>query len=400
MLVSGYTQIGGRHAETAACANLLAAAGIVSPATKKPFTESMLLGLGGGVGGGCWVFNMCGSMIVVLGFRNNWQYSSVFVKDVLARAGATVTVKEGGGKKAAASALADALDSNKPALVWVDRASVPYLMMPPFYKKAHIHLVTVCGRKGDAFVVDDLAPSLWTITGDDLTTARTMMPYLKNRLLTVDKIRALGMDGLRRSIDEGLAACLEGMLSPKINNFGLPAIEKWAKIVTNTKDKKNGWPHLRPGPEMLSALKWTFLGIEYLSPDGAMRGMYAEFLDEAAEVTGRKSLARAADRYRDIAGLWKDLAKAALPAKVPAFKKASDLLSKRSEAYRKGGPKASQKIAEAESDLDALDAEVKKCWPLTKDQTMGLFEAMRERLVTIAAAERAALEELQRAAAA
>ena len=45
-------RVGGRHAEIAALANLLAEQGTLAPHTRRPYTEAMLLGIGGGIGGG------------------------------------------------------------------------------------------------------------------------------------------------------------------------------------------------------------------------------------------------------------------------------------------------------------------------------------------------------------
>ena len=50
MILSDYQQIGGKHPETAGYANILAYHGVVAPHTDLPFTEEMILGIGGGLG--------------------------------------------------------------------------------------------------------------------------------------------------------------------------------------------------------------------------------------------------------------------------------------------------------------------------------------------------------------
>ena len=52
------------------------------------------------------------------------------------------------------------------------------------------------------------------------------------------------------------------------------------------------------------------LTTEYSSP-GAMRPLYADFLDEAAELLGDPALAEAADRYARAGELWAQIAEAA-----------------------------------------------------------------------------------------
>jgi hypothetical protein len=56
MKLEGYTQFGGHHRETAAVQHVLAHQGVTAPHTGQPFTESMLLGIGGGIGFVYFVF--------------------------------------------------------------------------------------------------------------------------------------------------------------------------------------------------------------------------------------------------------------------------------------------------------------------------------------------------------
>ena len=50
MLVQDYAQFGGKHCETGSLKNVLAHLGVTAPHTGRPFSEEMLLGIGGGVG--------------------------------------------------------------------------------------------------------------------------------------------------------------------------------------------------------------------------------------------------------------------------------------------------------------------------------------------------------------
>ena len=58
MILSNYQQFGGQHPETAGYKNILAYQGVKAPHTGKPFSEAMLLGIGGGLGAGyiLWEF--------------------------------------------------------------------------------------------------------------------------------------------------------------------------------------------------------------------------------------------------------------------------------------------------------------------------------------------------------
>jgi len=50
MILDAYKTLGGVHPETAAVNNILAFHGVTAPHTGKPFTEALLLGIGGGLG--------------------------------------------------------------------------------------------------------------------------------------------------------------------------------------------------------------------------------------------------------------------------------------------------------------------------------------------------------------
>jgi hypothetical protein len=83
-ILPNYTQFGGQHPETAALTNGLAAYGLTAPHTGRPYTEAMLLGVGGGLGAGyiLWEFKAhpAAVAILVLGFRITWQYPLKFME--------------------------------------------------------------------------------------------------------------------------------------------------------------------------------------------------------------------------------------------------------------------------------------------------------------------------------
>ncbi len=63
MILAAYNVIGGIHPETASVKNILAYHGVIAPHTGKPFSEPMLLGIGGGLGASylLWEFEKHGS---------------------------------------------------------------------------------------------------------------------------------------------------------------------------------------------------------------------------------------------------------------------------------------------------------------------------------------------------
>jgi hypothetical protein len=346
----------------------------------------MLLGIGGGLGGGFWVFQFGHTTTLVLGFRHRWHQTDEFLKLLCQRLGTPAEVSETGSKKAAEAALRQALDAGDPPTLWLDKASLPYLGLPEGQKKHFIHTAVVCGEEdgGNVLLLDDGAAVPWRITAADLADARAIMPYLKQRLLTVDVPRPISPDALRDAVTAGLRIGCEEALHPPIKNFGLPAIRKWADLVAHPKDKK-GWPTaFPPGRALYTVLSQTFAGIEVDDTGGgALRGMYADFLDEAAGVLQTPALAAFAGEYRTIADQWSDLAEAALPSDVGPFQKTKDLLRARRRIFLEQGPNGADAIAALDRQLAGLEAEMDDGFPLTGAGSLALLEGLRTRLLAL-----------------
>ncbi len=91
---------------------------------------------------------------------------------------------------------------------------------------------------------------------------------------------------LTDAVRAGIRDCVT-QLGGTSASFALPAWQKWAKLLTDGRNAK-GWPRVfADGRGLVAAL----LGVwEEVSPVGAsgghLRGLYADFLDEAAPLLG------------------------------------------------------------------------------------------------------------------
>ena len=105
------------------------------------------------------------------------------------------------------------------------------------------------------------------------------------------------------------AECLLAPSSTRFDaNFGVPGIRRWARLLTDPRDRR-GWPALFPDPAALRrALDAVIEGLGGTGRGGdAARGRYAAFLDEA----GGDRLAAVADSYRQLAQRWTDVTRLA-----------------------------------------------------------------------------------------
>ena len=392
-----YPQFGGVHPETAALTNVLAARQVVAPHTGQPFSEAMVFGVGGGLGMGyiLWEFGQHrgqrDARVLVLAFQNSWQYSDRFVETTCKRLGMRFHVSTTGSAKVAARALDDALVRSEPAVAWVDGASMPYLQLPEAMKGHFAHVVAACGRAGTDVLVDDLAIQPFAVPAEVLAEARARIPSFKHRLLTVE-----GADGvdLGAAITEGLAACVENLGSGS-ESFGLAALRKWARLMTDGGAGK-GWPVVfKDRRGLYGALSSVFEATEVHGAPGGLRGLYGQFLLEAADATNNSRLREPAAHYAALAHGWNALADSALPDTVAPFKRSKDILRERHRARMAGGD-AWRATARLTAELDAIGSECDREFPLDDREVSALFGGLRNRLIALHQAEVAALESLRR----
>lgn len=397
-ILRGYTQFGGQHPETAALTNVLAALGVTAPHTGRPYTEAMLLGVGGGLGAGyiLWEFQAEPQpvTVLVLGFRTNWQYPHKFMETAAARLNAGATYRETGGRVAAAEHLQAALEQGVPTIAWVDLGHLTYRQLPESIKGHLGHMVVAVGQDADGSVwVDDQAARPFRMTAEAFAAARGRIGSYKHKLLLLEAPREA--PDLAAAVEAGLRDCVAN-LSAKSDSFSLPTLRKWARLMTDTKQAK-GWPVVfKSRRGLYTALKSWFESIELAGPEGGgLRGLYADFLDEAAGLLNRPALAEAATAYRALAARWTDVAEAALPDTVPAFAETKRLLRQKNTLLMRKG-EAGVAPAQALTDQIApLGRQTSREFPLDAAAVNALFADLGERVAGLYTAELGALAVLK-----
>jgi hypothetical protein len=389
-------QTGGVHPETASFTNILRAKGITAPHTDQPYSEAMILGISGGLGAGyiLWEFKEHNIKVLVVAFKNRWQYTMQHYQTLADRLGLAIRLPETGSKKAALQSLTAATDSDNPVVAWVDRASMPYLQMPPAMIGHLGHLVGICGTEDGAYLIDDLAPRPYRVDAEVLEAARDRIPSFKNRLVIVEG-RTADIP-LPDAIMHALADCITNLGSDS-ESFSLPTIRKWARLITDGKNAK-GWQKLfadRRG--LFSTLISLFEAIALSGAPGGLRGLYADFLREASPIVQKPALVETAAQYDALAVLWDALADEALPDAVPLFADTKRLLRERHAILKQGGD-AWRTTEPLTQQLRAHRSEGNLNLPLNDAQVADLFAALQSRLNSIYAAEVAALDALRNAA--
>ena len=301
---------GGVHGDTAALANVLANLGVVAPHTGEPLTEAMVLGIGGGLGAGyiLWEFNshQFRTRVLTLGFRRLWQYPDRWARQTTERLGLHAELHETGSARAAAAALDSQLERGLPAIVWIDTYTLGHRGEPQWRDGYGGPPLIVYERVGDSYAIDDISTTRLLVPAERLAAARARVGSYKHRLITIDPDR-IDLD-LRPAVEEGLRLQVEH-LSERSDSFSLPAWRKWARMTTDVRNKK-GWPTVFADGLGIGSLRAS---IYTEAARGAnLRGLYADFLDEAAELLDRDSLTEVATAWRQAAACWDQIIDAAL----------------------------------------------------------------------------------------
>jgi len=380
----GWTLRGGVHPDSANVANALA--NLESP---MKISEAMVLGIGGGLGAGyiLWEFAAHRGPILVIGYRYRWNYID-WTQRTLDRLGVAHRVSGTSGPAGAAAALTSTLAAGRPAIVWPDRQLVGYWHLPSHLEAQGGHPVIVYATVDGSVRVDDRNHAPLTVDRAVLDRARARVSSYRNHLVVVDQAAAPDLEPLVRA---GIADCV-AQLGGDSASFAVPAWRKWARLLTDTRNAK-AWPRVfADGIGLVGALLSIWEGVEPVGSNGGhLRGLYADFLDEAAPRLGRSGDAArsAAAAFRVAAAAWHDVAEAALPADVPEYARLRELTAEVAAGVAAGDDGAGARAA-ASVELWSLRAEYDRKPPVEPD-----FAALAGRVGAVYEAELAAVDALR-----
>lgn len=402
MAAGGFHHFGGRHWESTALANVLAQAGVRNPSTRKPLSEAMCFGLAGGLGAGysfcpSFVRHGLGSGVSVVGRYRAFATGADFCQGALERLGAKVTLQETGGAATAYKQLVESLARGRPTIVYCAPLAATHLSWAGTYG---MYVTTVYGidEANEVAYVGDCADEAFSIPLDELSQYRSRVCSHKFRSLTFDPPPRLSEAAFKTAVVAGIQACADDFARPTLQTYGLPGVSEWAKVITNTKSQR-GWPRLYKGALLYLVQRDVFDSIETAGTGGGLfRTLYADFLDEAADVARRPAWRSCAERYRELAVRWTELAEAALPSRIKLFKETKQLLRRRRELWETKGTKAARQMSEASARLKAIESNLRERFALADDERLAFLESLRTRVVALHAAEVEAAAHLCKAA--
>lgn len=414
MIIEEYNRFGSTEKLSGALRNILDYYGVVVPHSGEPFTEAMLMGVGGGLGLEYLTFTMKSKYFPPekIGrtsfFLRFWPTSRDFLNIMASRIGATLTVHQTSSQTKGYRTLINALNEGKPVIIGLSIASreadkefiryLPYYTLPYTWPGNYAHCVVVYGINEEASRVHvaDWSSQPLFLTLEELAEARVAVPGRRHAATVVEP--PTEVRNLENAIRAGIRDCCQELMKPSAASalFGVQALKKWAKRIANPKDKK-GWQQLFSGHERLFDVLTQVHGlVEFFnSSGGALRAAYADFLEEASDVIGEAKLKHISALYRDLADKWTDFAKVVLPDSVPLFKNARLAAVKWNEIFLTKGQSSPRELEKAAENVRSIRRQASESFPLTEMEVLDLLENMSKHLLGLYKGETKALAALK-----
>jgi len=396
--LSGFRQFEGRYWDTAAIRNALDYHGVKAPHTSRPYSEAMLLGISGGVTFGYFTFHYQGyDPQVNLLTRNTFSpMEAIFDRLKIPR-----ELRRSASADKGRQHLIDALEEGYAPIASPDGSLLPYNALA--YDEANWHTMPLViygyePETGEAYISDRSRVSL-TVGAEALDKARSRIKKDRHALMLLGEPDE---SQLAAAIRAGIEGCAKLMTEkpPKgsAKNFGLRALQHWAAMLTKT--SRGSWAkEYANGRPLLAALTsaYTFLGPAFGKTVQAERDVYADFLDEAAQVLADDGLNEAAEAYRVAGAAWQSLLDGLLPKAAPMLGDARDAIDRRTELFVESGAAHLDEIIAQRDRLEVLKTEAESDLPLSEGEIADLRADLRDKVLSVHEAEEAAVTALKAA---
>ena len=391
-----FTQFQGRYWDTAAIRNALDYQGSKAPHTGEPYTEAMLLGISGGLTFGYFTFHYQGyDPQVNLLTRNTFDpMERIFDRLKLPRDLRRTTSADKGRQN-----LTEALEEGSAPIASPDMWLLPYNALEYDEGMWGGMPLVIFGYEpdiGEAYISDRSRVGL-TVGTEALDAARGRIKKERHALLLLGDPDASKLaEAIRAGIGDTVQLMTEKPPKGSAKNFGLKALQHWADMLAKT--GRGSWAKEYPtGRPLFAALTsaYTFLGPAFGKTVGAERDVYADFLDEAAQVLDLAALGNVADNYREAATAWEGLLNSLLPTGMPMLGDAREAIDRKTTLFIESGAANLDEIIACNQRIEALKTEAESDFPLGEAEIAGLRGAIRAQVLQVHDAEEAAIQALQ-----
>ena len=385
----------GIHPPTAAIARILRNKNINNPLTGEPYTEAFLLGMGGGLGAGyiLFPFKHLPHPMLRLGFRNQWNNTKAFLINLTKRMRFNVRFLEFKDSNAAQQSLQKTIRSGKQAIVWVDKALLPYRGLPRIMQGYINHQVAAHARDGRLWrlYIDDCSSHPIEVREKTFTSARASLRQNNFLMMIFDETQEISPRELREAIIQSIQDCALQLTQP-FKAVGISSLESWAEDLTDHQSHR-GWPQIfNDRKTLFPVLLRSYESIKLDGTEGfALRRMYSDFLHETASNLNNPRLNAVAGQYLQLSNHWSNLAENAIPSRIPAFDHVKNLLNKKYEAYRESKMDTFHKNQKS---LLKQTARIQSDFPMDMPETEALFSHLATQIKLITELEKSAASQL------
>lgn len=293
---------------------VLTQAGVTHPMTGQPLSQELLAGLAGGIGFTAFTHLDEDEPSATLMTRSPGE---PFTATLLARCGATINERTTNSPERAADYLDTGLDAGRAVVVRVAVHALPWVSDDGIDPQDTID-VAVVGEHEQFLLIDDGSGSLAPITPEDLATARASRKRDKHWQAWVPTTRGPELETLRGNILQAIEATTGYLLGHResrsvpphlARHYGIAGMRWLAEKLADT-DSPRGFNALLTTEERINTVFDEFCAAfsetRLAGPEG-LRGLYAEFLDEAAALPGLEDLAEHAAAYQRLGEHWEEL---------------------------------------------------------------------------------------------
>ena len=439
MLIENYSHFGATERIAGAVRNILDYHEVVAPHSKEPFTEALLMGIGGGLGAeyATWAFTGIDPSRprrskLYLRFHHVKNYlekkEETFLAKIATRIGVHLTVKETASQERADQFLVESLQAGNPVLlqlsIWqgiYDRQAVydcyhqnpehfppllydefvsflPYYSLP--YPWISGHLATVYGIDEDARQVylSDYSSQPLTLSTQQLVDSRSIIKGWKNAAYTLSP--PTSKPNLAKAIRHGIRDCVTSLLHEKAVVSGAYLRTKAWQAMANSIgnfETKTGWLTLFNEPwQLFDALTRLHAQIAFYNSDGgALRSSYADFLEEASDILKKPALKPIAHQFSDIGIMWDEIGTTALNDDIPELLHARHAALDWHNIFKVHGSAESKSLETLSKTIQSIRTQFTEEIPLTARELTTLLEELSVRFHEVYEAETTALQALR-----
>lgn len=397
--LADYHSFSGTHWETGSIANALAYQGAVAPHSEQPYSEALLMGISGGAVMGYFTFAYEGydpqARILTRNTFDPWD-------TMLSRLGVIQNIRHSSKPERGVRNLVEALEEGQAPIAWADIFTLPYNALPLDEGMWAMFPHVVFGYEEEANIAQlaDRASVPISVAADVFQAARARVKKDKFRVVTLERPRAEKLaSAAQLGIWDSIKLYTEAPPKGSKNNFGLKAYAWWAEQLTNPRARMSWEKEFPAGRKMLAGLSSAYSDIMHFGKhdDPADRGKFADFLEEAAVILNRPTLAEVAVQFRTAAAAWRALGLALLPDEVEPFGECRRLMDRSSQLFFEEGAGATEERRQIAAQQEAILAAMETDFPLEAAAVQAMREAIAEQVLAIRDIEAGAVDDLKAA---